>query len=408
MIPRTVHLSSGAPAASAPATLRAVEESLRTSQAPTKNHPTIGIDASPLTSGHGIRGIGRYVAGLLEALGREEPDWCARHLGILVYGSADSTWPSARIWRARRSTIRPQDTGWLASAFLDRLAIRGSDPLLWHQTDPSNPFSPVPARRTIATVYDLIPLRDAAVMHRIRLHRRIPYRIYLRGVRKAGLVIAISETTALEVEEVLGVPPERVRVVYPAVVPLATPTAAKPPGRDSEPDFLFVGVPAPHKRPDLAIDALAAFRRINHAGRLTFVGFHPGRDRARLVARARTASVADAVVFRDLVSDRQLAELYRSSTLMALSRIEGFGLPPVEALLAGGRVIAAREPIYEEVLGDAACYAAEASPDAIAEAMLIATQTTPPIAARRRLETRFSRRATADALLGAYRAAQNL
>ena len=106
--------------------------------------------------------------------------------------------------------------------------------------------------------------------------------------------------------------------------------------------------------------------------------------------------------------DRQLAELYRSSTLMALSRIEGFGLPPVEALLAGGRVIAAREPIYEEVLGDAACYAAEASPDAIAEAMLIATQTTPPIAARRRLETRFSWRATADALLGAYRAAQNL
>jgi glycosyltransferase involved in cell wall biosynthesis len=118
--------------------------------------------------------------------------------------------------------------------------------------------------------------------------------------------------------------------------------------------------------------------------------------------------VADAVVFRDLVSDRELTALYASSTLMALSRIEGFGLPPVEALLAGGRVIAAREPIYEEVLGDAACYAAEASPDAIAEAMLIATQSTPPIAALRRLEARFSWRATADALLAAYRTAQDL
>ncbi|MGA3056486.1 MAG: glycosyltransferase family 1 protein [Candidatus Limnocylindrales bacterium] len=374
----------------------------------TPDHPAIGIDVTPLTSGHGIRGIGRYVAGLIEALGREEPDWCAEQLGVLVNGAADLTWPSARTWRARRATIRPQDIGWLASAVFDRLAIRGSGPRLWHQTDPSSPFSPVPARRTIATVYDLIPLRDAAVMHRMRLHRRIPYRIYLRSVRKSGLVIAISETTAMEVREVLGVPAERVRVVYPAVVPLMATDAPKAADKSSDPDFLFVGVPDPHKRPDLAIDALAAFRRINHAGRLTFVGFHPDRDRARLVARARTAAVADAVVFRDLVSDRQLAALYTSSTLMALSRIEGFGLPPVEALLAGGRVIAAREPIYEEVLGDAACYAAEASPDAIAEAMLTATQTTPPIAARRRLEARFSWRATADALLAAYRTAQNL
>ena len=261
-----------------PATLRAVEESLRTSKAVTKDHPTIGIDAGPLTSGHGIRGIGRYVASLLEALAREESDWCSEHLGILVDGSADSTWPSERTWRAHRSTVRPQDLGWLTSAFLDRLAIRGSNPLLWHQTDPSSPFSPVPLWRTIATVYDLIPLRDPAVMRRLRPHRRIPYRIYLRNARKAGLVIAISETTALEVEEVLGVPAERVRVVYPAVVQLATPVATKASRREGEPAFLFVGVPDPHKRPDLAIDALAAFRRTNHAGRLSFIGFHPGRE----------------------------------------------------------------------------------------------------------------------------------
>jgi glycosyltransferase involved in cell wall biosynthesis len=245
-------------------------------------------------------------------------------------------------------------------------------------------------------------------MRRIRPHRRIPYRFYLRGVRKAGLVIAISETTALDVMEVLGVPPERVRVVYPAVVPLAAPIPAKAADHDGEPDFVFVGVPDPHKRPDLAIDALAAFRRSNHAGRLTFVGFHPSRDRARLIARARAASVADAVAFVDHISDRDLAARYARSTLVALSRFEGFGLPPVEALLTGGRVVATPEPIYKEVLGDAACYASEASPDAIAEAMLAATQTTPAVATRRRLEAKFSRHATADALLAAYRMAQNL
>jgi glycosyltransferase involved in cell wall biosynthesis len=385
-----------------------VETISRLQEVPTSDHPAVGIDATPLTSGHGIRGIGRYVASLLEALGREEPDWCAEQLGILVNGAATSSWPSARTWRARRATVRPQDIGWLASAVFDRLAIHGSSPRLWHQTDPTSPFAPLPSRRTITTVYDLIPLRDAAVMRRIRLHRRIPYRLYLHSVRKAGLVIAISEATAREVREVLGVPAERVRVVYPAVVPPTAPGAERAAGNGGGPDFLFVGVPDPHKRPDLAIDALAAFRRINHAGRLTFVGFHPDRDRARLVARARAASVADAVVFADQISDRDLARLFASSTLMALSRIEGFGLPPVEALLAGGRVVALPEPIYKEVLADAACYAVEASPDAIAEAMLLATQTSPPAEARTRLEARFSWRATADALLAAYRTAQNL
>jgi glycosyltransferase involved in cell wall biosynthesis len=245
-------------------------------------------------------------------------------------------------------------------------------------------------------------------MRRLRPHRRIPYRIYLRNARKAGLVIAISETTALEVEEVLGVPAERVRVVYPAVVQLATPVATKASRREGEPAFLFVGVPDPHKRPDLAIDALAAFRRTNHAGRLSFIGFHPGRDRASLEARARAASVADSVEFVDYLSDGDLANRYASAILLAISRIEGFGLPPVEAVMSGGTVVATPEPIYREVLGQAACYAADASPEALAEAMLTATYRPTDAAARTRLETRYSWRATADALLGAYRVAQDL
>lgn len=374
----------------------------------TSGHPLVGIDATPLASGHAIRGIGRYVASLLEALRQEEPDWCAEQLGILVSRGANSTWPAARTWRARRASVRPQDIGWLASPVFDRLGLRGTSPRLWHQTDPSSPFAPLPSRRTIATVYDLIPLRDAAVMRRMRFHRRIPYRLYLRNVRRAGLVIAISEVTAREVNETLGVPLDRVRVVYPSVVPLTAAAPERAARSGSEPEFLFVGIPDPHKRPDLAIDALAAFRAINHAGRLTFVGFHPRRDRERLVERARRASVASAVTFADQIDDQTLAGLFASSTLLALSRIEGFGLPPVEALLAGGRVVAVPEPIYEEVLGRAACYAAEASPESIAEAMSEASRIVPPAEALRLIEARFSRRATADALLAAYGAARDL
>jgi glycosyltransferase involved in cell wall biosynthesis len=335
----------------------------------------------------------------------EEPAWCAEYLGVLVAGREARTLPAALTWRSRRATFRPQDLNWLAAAISDRVAIRKSKPRFWHQTDPGIPFSPLPAGRTIATVYDLIPLRDPAVMDRIRPHRRLLYRLYLRQVQEAGLVIAISETTARQVADELHVPRERIHVVYPALVPLRIRPQLATSQTCGEPEFLFVGVPDPHKRPHLAVDAVAAFRQRYGGGRLTFVGFHPARDRQQLLARAQAANIAGSVSFLDHVTDAELAAHYSSAVLLTLSRIEGFGLPPVEALLSGGRVVAVLEPIYREVLGDAACYAADASPSAVAEAMHRATEQWPDAVVTERLAARYSPRAAADRLRAAYDAA---
>ena len=59
------------------------------------------------------------------------------------------------------------------------------------------------------------------------------------------------------------------------------------------------------------------------------------------------------------LSDTQIAALVKGAAgVLFPSRAEGFGLPPVEALALGTRVICACLPVYEEILGDSAVYVA--------------------------------------------------
>lgn len=340
---------------------------------------SVGIDATPLSSSHQIRGIGRYLDGLLAALQGVEPDWMAASLGALVARAQPAPAGVARTWRTFRSDRRPQDIDPLLAIVADRLAIAPSRPRLWHHTDPSIPWSPLRNRRTIVTVYDLIPLEVPAVMAAIRPHRRFAYRRYLDLVRRARVVIAISETTREAVTRLLGVDAGRIHVVTPSLRPpgvgMAGPRSAPSTTRDTAGaapnthlSYLFVGVPDPHKRPELAIDTIAELVRRGHDADLTMVGLHPALVRARLVARARTAGVIDRVAFLDRVDDATLLTRYQTATTLALSSIEGFGLPPVEAVLAGGRVIATPTAAYRETLDDHATFATRADAMAVADA----------------------------------------
>jgi glycosyltransferase involved in cell wall biosynthesis len=373
----------------------------------------VGLDATLLASGHAIRGIGRYLQGVTEALLREEPQWCLDHLGLLLVKG--QTWPASTGWSARMvwtrhsPRFRPQDVGWAWAAIADRAALGRRRPALWHQTDPGAPVSPLPMQLTITTSYDLIPLHEPEVMARIRAHRRIVYKLYLRNLRRARIVVAISETTADDLVETLRIPRDRIRVVYPVVESLAGrgqgPASAGVAGAtpdDAGPRFLFVGIPDPHKRPDLAVAAFARFRAAHHDGRLTFAGYQPHAVRQRLRDQSEALGVAGAVDYVDRVDDRTLAAMYASAVLLSLSRREGFGLPPVEALLTGGQAVAVPGTIYDEVLGDACIRAESDDPDAIARAMLVACDSRPDSVALERLQARYSPRAASAALRAVY------
>lgn len=362
----------------------------------------MGVDATPLAGGHAVRGIGRYLGGILGAVATVEPEWTRTSLGLLLL-KGQAAGIDASTWRTSRSAIRPQDLDPIIAPIADRVALRGRRPRAWHHTDPTTPSSPHPAERTIVTVYDLIPLREPAVMARIRPHRRFVYRRYLGLARAAAGIIAISASTAADVVELLGVPEERIRIVPPFVGPSVAGSGIEEPGVRPSARFMFVGIPEPHKRPMLAIDAFAELVRRGVDAELAFAGIHPATLRAELQQRVSAARLESRVRYLGRIDDAELTRRYASSVLVATSSIEGFGLPLVEAILAGGRVAATPIVAYREAVGDAATFAADDSVGAVADAMDAALGRSPSAADRARLAERFGAPAVAAALLSAYR-----
>lgn len=364
----------------------------------------VAFDATPLevaandVSGHQLRGIGRYVASLLSAFGEAEPEWTARHLRPVCTSRAGYRGPGVPLL-TRRIGWRRQDVDWATSWLFDRAAVRGTALSLWHAHDPGAPLSPLSAARTVVTAYDLIPLHEPAAMPR-RAHRRLVYRRYLQSLREARHVVAISEVTAQDLQARLAITADRITVVYPAVTP-PPPLIGELDGRRGQPpNLLFVGVPEPHKRPELALESLAECRRRGHDVRLLFCGHHTASRRADLEALAARLSVSDAVDYLDRVPDERLTALYRQSVLLALSRIEGLGLPAIEAVMAGGRVVCAEAPAYREAVGAEAEYA---EPVAVKIADAYERQVSRlPSGPSATLLARFSPKQTAQSLIGAY------
>jgi glycosyltransferase involved in cell wall biosynthesis len=232
--------------------------------------------------------------------------------------------------------------------------------------------------------------------------RRYARRFARRSVRKAARVIAVSESTSRDLQEIYGVPPARLRVVPNGVDP-----DTRPP-RPREPFILSVGVLEERKR----IAELAAGHAIYAAAapdapppcRLVIVG-GPGGDEGRVRAAA-----GPGCEIRGFVRREEVLDLYRRATLLAYpSAYEGFGLPVAEAMAAGCPVLCARNSALVEVGGRTAHFLDDVTPEGIARALTDLLADREALAERgeagRAEAARFSWPAAATATRDVYRQA---
>ena len=124
----------------------------------------------------------------------------------------------------------------------------------------------------------------------------------------------------------------------------------------TKPYFLYVGNAYPHKNLETLLVAFRRLRDEKLEARLVLVGksdyFHE-----RIRAEAARLGLEKDVIFWGFAPDRELAELYRRARAYVFpSLLEGFGLPPLEAMRYGIPVAAAGNSCLPEVLGDAAAY----------------------------------------------------
>jgi glycosyltransferase involved in cell wall biosynthesis len=200
------------------------------------------------------------------------------------------------------------------------------------------------ATPVVITIHDLTHLRIPALA---TCRRRLYYRFLLKPASKrAYRVITVSEYSRMEILEWTGLREECVVNVSNGVDRMF-----QPDGPRHEPGFpyiLYVGAVRPHKNLNRL---LSAFERIDCPDLHLIL---TGKRSAELAAQLEAQKIEARVHFLGSVEDDKLPALYRGAISLILpSLIEGFGLPPLEAMACGTPVIVSRTAALPEVVGDA-------------------------------------------------------
>lgn len=314
------------------------------------------VDGTPLDTEHRFRGIGSYVRGLLtgfEEIGCDFPTLRQVRRNALP-GKAVGTPPnSATVVRPVRPQLR---LDWLWNELWLRKEVGSVSASLYHATDPAG--IPISRRfKTIATVYDLIPLAFSEHLRGLSPDRRLGYRAGLRRLRQADHLISISEFTRQDVSSRLGIDPERITTVplavdFGAFMKPEEKMAISAQERHQLPEkyILYVGSLETHKRVPLAIEAAA-----QSGVPLVIVGRHSTGQQQQLAEVVERLHAGPYVYYLGYISGEDLTVLYRDARAFVFPSVyEGFGLPVLEAMAARCPVVTTSAASLPEVAGDAA------------------------------------------------------
>ncbi len=168
------------------------------------------------------------------------------------------------------------------------------------------------------------------------------------GAKNAKKIIAVSGTTRDEIFDHLTVNKNNVEVIYEAaddfeVSELQEINIGK--------YFLYVGNVYQHKNVDKLIDAFKKLIEKKDA-KLVFVG-KKDYFYEKLIESVSGLTREGKIIFDENATDEKLAGYYKNAVcLVRPSLMEGFSLPPLEAMSVGSLVLASDIPVHKELFGD--------------------------------------------------------
>jgi mannosyltransferase len=241
--------------------------------------------------------------------------------------------------------------------FLCPRLSRKSVNALWHS---SYYRTPTRSSVSVCTVHDFIYERHLPGA-RAWLHNwnKSP------AIRAASELICVSESTRRDLLQFYPhLDTSKCHVVYHGISSaFRPPTNQTAEGPRHAPYVMFVGKRVAYKNFALAVRAVESVPVQN----LYIVG---GGNLTNSELRLLDSSLPNRYRFFDSPTDQTLCSLYqRATALTYLSRCEGFGFPPLEAMACGCPVIAMANSSIPEVVGSAAFLLREENPDAVAAAI---------------------------------------
>jgi glycosyltransferase involved in cell wall biosynthesis len=181
-----------------------------------------------------------------------------------------------------------------------------------------------------------------------------------RAAGEASRIIAVSHFTANQVKELLGVEPERLRVVHHGIQPLRV--------YPRTPEKIVLHVGAIQQRKNIA-RLVRAFAAVPDDWRLVLAG-SAGYGAEEILGEIADSAYRERITVTGYVSNEDMARYYSRASVFAFPSLdEGFGMPVLEAMRAGVAVIASNRSAVPEVCGDAAVLIDPLKVEDLAEAL---------------------------------------
>lgn len=284
----------------------------------------IALDASYSTGGQ-LTGIGVYSSRLIESLAETHPHdrllLCYRAKQFLAAHR-----PSFR--NARKRLLLPPFSLFRADVFH----------ALNQRVDSR------PSRRVVSTFHDLFVLTSEYSSPEFRARFAAQAR---SAAARSDAIIAVSEFTSHQIQELLGVPKSRI-----VVVPHGVDLPPAPDEQKRENIVLFVGALQLRKNIERLV---TAFEQSPRDWKLVLAGSSSGYGAAAILDRIRNSIARDRIELTGHISQTKLESLYRQARIFMFPSLdEGFGIPVLEAMAFGVPVITSNRSALPEVAADAA------------------------------------------------------
>ena len=330
----------------------------------------LGIDLKPFSTGSKYRGIGMYARGLIRELQQHE-GWEFHFLDM--YGCYDGDPELRGKSILHQYNMGPQivDVG-VRQLFRDECTknlVKAATEHFLEQSQIDAMLFPSPHEYgglyeaewfcsifKIGIVYDVIPLLFPEQCL-FDITTKKDYERALRFLRGMDLLLANSQTTKKDIVRCLGIPEEKIVVIYAGIdecYKRLEKVAVKPLKEKygiSNPFIMFAGGIDFKKNIE---DLIAAYARCGKSVikryQLVIVGKTAQNVADKYLAVARECGVGERVICAGFVPLEDLVALYNIAELLVFpSLYEGFGLPVIEAMACGTRVLTSNVSSMKEL-----------------------------------------------------------
>lgn len=224
--------------------------------------------------------------------------------------------------------------------------------------------------KVVTTIHDLTtarfknPSKNAAI---VTAKQQVYKRVIKTAARKSKVIITPSEFVKDDLARFAHINSRKIVVTYEAADPIKG--EPKPVEELIGQKFImYIGRPMPHKNLNRLIEAFEQLRQQFPALKLVLAGKLD--ENYKQIEKSVAKNKVKNVLFTDFVSDAELRWLYENTAAYVFPSLsEGFGLPGLEAMVAGAPVVSSNATCLPEIYKNGAEYFDPLNVDDMAKAI---------------------------------------